>query len=202
MKTLILGMLLSINNSIINHHEHKSNNRVSSPVSTLKVDLSQSQVSWKAEKLTGTHTGTLKIFLGQVAVQNHRLTGGSILLDMNSISVTDLEAPDKQKLEANLKGDNFFDTGRHTVARFDITSVNYASPSDTSKATITGKLNMHGLTKNISFRAGVLKCNAKEFAAKADIAINRRDWNIATASFKYDTFIKPTITLHILLKAL
>ena len=201
MKTLFLGMLLLVNNSIINGKVNRDVNKNDSPVTTLKVDAAQSQVNWHIEKVTGSHTGTLKVFLGQLTVQRKKLTGGYILIDMNSLDVTDITQPDKQKLENNLKGDNFFDTGRYTVARFDITSVNYSSDRDTSQATIAGNLTMHGVTKKIDFKAAILKNSGNELIARADVNINRRDWNIATGDFKYNHFISPAIALHILLKA-
>jgi polyisoprenoid-binding protein YceI len=200
MKTLFLGMLLLANNSIvngkINHHVLKN----TSPVSTLKVDAAQSLVSWHIAKLTGTHTGTLKVFLGQLTVQRKKLTGGWVLIDMTTLEVTDLSQPDKQKLETNLKSDNFFDTGRYTVARFDITEVNYSTTRDSSTATISGNLTMHGVSKKINFIAGILKNSGDELIARADVNINRRDWNIATENFKYNHFISPIIAMHILLK--
>jgi polyisoprenoid-binding protein YceI len=201
MKTLILWVLLLTNNSVRNagvrRHTHKS----MSPVSILRVDPSQSQVSWKAEKLTGTHTGTIKIFLGQLTVQRGRLLGGYIMLDMNTITVSDLTESGKQRLENNLKSKNFFDVGRYTVARFDISTVAYASAPHTSLVTIAGNLFMHGITKKIAFKAKILRCDDAFTVARADVSINRRDWDIATKDFKYDSFIKPAITFHIILKA-
>src|SRR5258707_15658726 len=188
MKTLLLCMLLLVNNNSINR---KSNHRVSknaSPVSTLKVDAAQSLIGWHVTKVTGAHTGTLKVFVGQLTIQSKKLTGGYILIDMKTLEETDLNQPDKQKLETNLKGVNFFDTGRFTVARFDITEVNYSSDGDKSPVTIAGDLTMHGVTKKIDFKAFILKNNDDELIARADVNINRRDWDVATGNFKYDHF--------------
>jgi len=202
MKTLLLCMLLFVNNGFVNSKLNFAFRKDSSPVSTLKVDLSQSMVSWHITKLTGAHTGTLKMYWGQLTVQNRKLTGGSILIDTNTLDVTDLTSPDKQKLEANLKGDNFFETGRFTVARFDITDVKYSTGGDTSQVSIFGNLTMHGITKKIDFNAFILKNNGAELIVRADLNINRRDWNIATANFKYDHFISPVAALHIIVRAL
>jgi polyisoprenoid-binding protein YceI len=170
-------------------------------VSSLEVDKAQSKVTWHAEKTTGIHDGSINIYTGKLIFQDKKLLGGFILIDMQSLKVTDLTSPDKEKLESNLKGDNFFDTGRYTVARFDITNVAYVDITDLRKVVITGNLTMHGITKKISFKTGIQKNSGQEFVAVADAAINRRDWNIATENFKYNTFISPVITLHILIKA-
>ena len=199
MKTLILCLLFLAGAGHLNTTKHDANKNAS-PVSILKVDVSASMVDWHITKITGKHDGTLKVYTGQLSVQNHRLKAGIVLLDMNTIAVTDLMVPDKQKLEANLKGDNFFDTGRFTVARFDFTSVEY-SGKDSSLVTVAGILNLHGITKNVRFKAKIFKADKEALIARSDLAINRRDWNIATGNFKYDRLISPTITLHIVLRA-
>ena len=201
MKTFLLCMLFFVNSSIAGLKDQLYAGENVWPVSRLKVDVRESQLSWHVSKLTGTHTGTLKVFLGELTVHGKKLTGGYILLDMNSLQVTDLTQPDKQKLETNLKGDNFFDTGRFSVARFDISEVNYSTGPDSSQVSIAGNLTLHGIVKPIVFKAGILKNTGSELIARADVDINRRDWAIATANFKYDRFISPMITLHILLRA-
>ncbi|MDB5087469.1 MAG: YceI family protein [Mucilaginibacter sp.] len=197
MKTFILCMLLLVNSSVFNRNSEIKTDKVSS----LEVDKTQSKVTWHAEKPTGTHDGSINIYSGKLTFQDKKLLGGFILVDMQSLKVTDLTSPDKETLENNLKGDNFFDTGRYTVARFDITNVAYVDITDLRKVLITGTLTMHGVTKKISFKTGIQKNSGQEFVAVADASINRRDWNIATENFKYNAFISPVITLHILIKA-
>jgi polyisoprenoid-binding protein YceI len=88
------------------------------------------------------------------------------------------------------------------VARFDILSVAYTGKaSDLSAVTINGNLTIRGITQKISFQAKIETCSAGNFLASADISINRRDWQIATSDFRYNTFIKTTIQLHLLIKA-
>ena len=197
MKTFILYTLLLVNSNVFAPNSEIKTSKISS----LEVDKAQSKVNWHAEKPTGTHDGSINIYSGKLTFQYKKLLGGFILIDMQSLKVTDLSSPDKEQLESNLKGDNFFDTGRYTVARFDITNVAYVDSTDLKKAVITGALIMHGITKNISFKTGIQKNSGMEFIASADAAINRRDWNIATENFKYNIFISPIITLHILIKA-
>ncbi len=199
MKTFVLCLLFLINDSGAIKADYRLN-KITWPVNILKVDVSASSIEWHIAKMTGTHDGTLKVSSGQLILHNHKLNGGMILIDMNTITDTDLTPPDKQKLEANLKGDNFFDTGRFTVARFDITNVAHAM-QDTSVVNITGNLFMHGITKRIDFKAKIFKGDNQALIARADLNIDRRDWNIATGNFKYDHFIDSQIRLHIVLEA-
>ncbi len=120
---------------------------------------------------------------------------------MNSIIVSDLTMPDKQKLENNLKGDNFFDTGNFPLAKLDIVSIDHKSESFYHLVTVTGNLMLHGITKKIVFTADISRNTDTNFTAQADIVINRRNFNIATNNIKYDALIYNDIHLDVLLQA-
>jgi YceI-like domain len=170
-------------------------------VSVLAVNTSESTVDWKAEKATGTHTGIVKIESGTLVMHCGLLYSGTITLDMNSMLITDLSSPDKQKLENNLRGDYFFDTGKFPQAQLDITAVNHSSEKTLHFITIQGNLTLHGITKRITFTANVSKSAVNDFAAEANLVINRRDFNIATSNHFYNTLIYKDISLHVTLKA-
>jgi len=197
MKALFLAVLLLFNSGVANFNVKK----ITFKEYSLKVDVHSSRVNWHAEKATGSHDGTINVYKGKLNFSGNKLTGGYILIDMQSLKVTDLTSPRKEQLESNLKGDNFFDTGRFTVARFDISRVDYVDPTDLRKVSITGNLDMHGVTRQIVLKTGIQPGAAGTFTARTDVTINRRDWNIATEDFKYNHFISPDIKLQILLKA-
>jgi len=190
-------MLLLINGSIIKPNPA---NKISKE-NSLQVNKTLSKVTWFAKKTTGAHDGTIDVYWGKLNFRDKKLSGGFILIDMQSIKVADLTSPDKEKLESTLKGSNFFDAGRFTVARFDITNVIYVDATDLRKVMIEGNLTLCGITKKIKFKTGIQKNTGSEFVAVADAEINRRDWNIATENSKYNIFISPIFKLHIILKA-
>lgn len=198
MKKLILGLLLLVASGF-----SKGTNNYSKPggFSVLVIDPANSNIAWKAEKPTGTHLGTIAISGGKLNFRCKQLSGGSVTIDMNSISVTDLSSPDKQKLENNLKSDNFFNTEKYPQARLDIVSVNHKSEPDYHFVTVNGNLTIHGITKRVIFTADITKNAIDQFIAQADIDINRRDWNIATSNIKYNTLIYKTVHLHVALQA-
>jgi YceI-like protein len=170
-------------------------------VSVLAVNTSSSTIGWTAQKPTGSHNGTVKISSGNLVMHCGLLYSGRIILDMTSLTVDDLTSPDKQKLQGNLHSDYFFDTGKFPEAALDITSVNHDSEKTWHFVTIAGNLTLHGITKPVTFTANVSKSTRDDFAADANIVINRRDWNIATSNVKYDTFIYRDIHLHVSLQA-
>ncbi|HEY9004034.1 MAG TPA: YceI family protein [Mucilaginibacter sp.] len=198
MKKLILGLLV-----LVVFGFSKSTNNTTKPggFSVLSIDPANSNIAWKAEKPTGTHLGTIAITGGRLNFTCRQLSGGSVNIDMRSINVTDLSSPDKQKLEGNLRGDNFFETDKYPQARLDIISVDHKSEPSYHFITVNGNLTMHGITKRIVFTADITKNAVDQFNAQADIDIDRRDWNIATSNIKYNTLIYKTIHLHVTLQA-
>lgn len=57
----------------------------------------------------GQHEGILKFSKGDLHFEEEKLVGGSFLVDMTTISTTDLEGSSKQKLDRHLKSEDFFD---------------------------------------------------------------------------------------------
>jgi polyisoprenoid-binding protein YceI len=117
------------------------------------------------------------------------------------MTVTDLSSSDKQKLEGNLRSDYFFDSGKFPRAQLDITAVNHSSEKTLHFITILGNLTLHGVTKQVTFTANVAKSAVNDFAADANIVINRRDFEVATSNHFYNALIYKDIHLHVTLKA-
>jgi polyisoprenoid-binding protein YceI len=188
MKTFLLGLFLM--SSIASKTDLGSKTQ-------LRVIPKDSKFDWYAEKLTGHHKGTVNISSGMVIVADNKLLRGSFVLDMRTITVTDLSGKDKRTLEDNFRSDYFFDATHYPTARFEILSVSNADKS----ANIEGKLTMHGITNTIRFLAEIDKCTQAEFSANAKILINRQDWQVATSNIMYNTMIKPRLWLHVVIKA-
>ncbi|MGY5354433.1 YceI family protein [Wenyingzhuangia sp. IMCC45467] len=87
------------------------------------IKVGKSTIAWVGKKVTGEHSGTISFKEGDVKVKNGSLVGGSFVVDMNSINVTDLEGEYKGKLEGHLKSDDFFGVEKYPEATFVITSV-------------------------------------------------------------------------------
>jgi polyisoprenoid-binding protein YceI len=198
MKKIILGLLVLV---VSGFSKGTNNSPMPGGFSVLTIDPANSNIAWKAEKPTGTHLGTIAISGGKLNFTCRQLSGGSVNIDMRSINVTDLSSPDKQKLENNLRGDNFFETEKYPQAKLDIVSVDHKSEPTYHFVTVNGNLTMHGITRRIVFTADITKNAVDQFIAQADIDIDRRDWNIATSNFKYNTLIYKTVHLHVVLQA-
>lgn len=82
-----------------------------------------SKVKWHAEKVTGEHSGTVTIKHGQVQVKKDKLVGGTFVIDMTSIRVTDLEGNSREKLEGHLHSADFFAVEDYPTATLTIKKV-------------------------------------------------------------------------------
>ncbi|MBI2947764.1 MAG: YceI family protein [Verrucomicrobia bacterium] len=128
-----------------------------------------STIGFVGSKVTGSHNGGFKSFAGEFRVVNGRVadTGNKVVIDTTSLWADD------NRLTSHLKSADFFDVAQHPTATFVTTSVSQAKDG----ATVTGDLNLHGITQSISFPA---KIGVSESAVSvtAEFAINRFDFEI------------------------
>lgn len=192
---------------------------------TYAIETENSSVNWIGSKPTGKHYGSIPITTGTLSVENGKIEGGTITLDVTAIENEDLvdDVENHQKLLGHLKSDAFFDAENHPTATFEITSVEEFDPNDSIEVKeeyeteyapaeadehmvespthkITGNLTMRGNTKSISFPANVTM-DGNTISARAKFNIDRTAWGLsygdeATAVDKAkDQFIYNTVNL-------
>jgi polyisoprenoid-binding protein YceI len=169
----------------------------------------ESLIAWSGSKPTGTHTGTIAIETGTISVKEDKVESGTFLIDMNTITVTDLESgKGKEDLEAHLKGtveekkDHFFDVAEHPNAAFDVTGTSVVD----GKTLLEGNLTIKGVKKNISFPISVSQEGDLLTLTSEPFTINRTDWGVNYGSKTIfdnlgDKFVNDDIELKITLKA-
>ena len=148
--------------------------------------IAESTVKWTGKKLTGEHYGKINISEGQLFVDGDQLSGGSFTIDMNSITVEDLEdAEYNKKLTDHLYSEDFFNVAQFNAANFEITGVEALAAADEAgnTHTISGNLTIKGITKGISFPAKV-ENNEAGINASAKFDIDRTLWDIKYRSGK------------------
>jgi polyisoprenoid-binding protein YceI len=171
--------------------------------------IEESKVDWKGFKPTGTHTGTIALEKGDLATDGGKLQSGTIVIDMSSINVTDLEGDDKADLEAHLKGTvagkkgDFFNTTEFPKAIFEITSTESLAAG---KTTLSGNLEMKGQKHNITFPVNITNSGDMMTIESKAFTIDRTQWGINYGSKSVfdnlgDTFINDEIELKFTVKA-
>lgn len=145
--------------------------------STSPVSTKASSIVWNAKKVTGEHTGTIGISAGKLVVNKNQITGGNFTIDMKSIVCKDITDPEyNKKFVSHITSGDFFEIEKFPTAQFVITKV--------AGNQVSGNLTIKGITKAISFPAQISQNNGK-MIAKANITIDRTDYNIKYGSKKF-----------------
>src|SRR5690606_18458500 len=167
---------------------------------SLAIDTTESLVKWHGKKVTGEHYGEIDITSGDIIVSEEgKLTGGTFVIDLNSIDVQDMEPGEyRDKLTGHLKSDDFFDVANHPTATFEITEVKEGATAN--DLVISGNLTIRGITKNITFDAKASEVSPASFVADADFNIAREDWGVNYTG-KADDLISKEINFKVKLVA-
>ncbi len=148
-------------------------------VTNYTVDTAYSNIVWTGYKVTGQHTGNVKVKSGNLQFADGVLTGGSFEIDMNSITCTDMQGEYGDKLVGHLKSDDFFGVATHPTAKFVITRI---IPQDTKgNYKIIGDLTIKNTTKPAKFFANVVDKGA-EINASGKLVIDRSEYDVRFGS--------------------
>lgn len=146
------------------------------------VDAKQSTVVWTGKKVTGEHKGNVGLSSGKLNVVDNKLEGGTFVINLSSLTVTDITDADKNaKLVGHLKGEDFFATDKFPTSQLVITK---AVNKGGEQYEITGNLTIKGITQPVTFPATV-KVSDKNVTANAQITVNRTKYDIKYKSANY-----------------
>lgn len=139
-----------------------------------EVKTDASTVTWKAYKVTGSHTGTVDLTEGALMFTDNKLSGGRFVVDMTSLISTDLKGESKGKLEGHLKSDDFFSVANHPKATMVFTSVKATGKNSYE---VTGDLTIKGITKPVTFDLSVYGSKAT-----ATVKVDRAEYDVRYGS--------------------
>ena len=142
------------------------------------MDTLKSNVLWTGKNVAGgKHTGELKVSTGILAFNGSQLTGGRFVVDMHSLTVTDLQGDRAARLAGHLKNEDFFDAPTFPESAFTITKVARAAQKD--QIAITGDLQIRGITHAVTFPATIHRLDRDTVHATAKgIKIDRTKFDI------------------------
>lgn len=150
-----------------------------SAITTHEVDTNPSIVTWTGYKVTGQHTGTVKIKKGTITLTDGILTGGMVEIDMTSLKDTDLDGEWATKLENHLKSEDFFGTAHFPTSKFELTR---ALPQDSKgNYKLIGNLTIKETTKEVKC-FGNLSQNGSTMTLKGKLTIDRSEFNVRYGS--------------------
>jgi polyisoprenoid-binding protein YceI len=152
-----------------------------SKVNTYKISSDNSAIEWVGKKLTGQHSGTIAIKSGELQMKGKEISGGSFVMDMASIKVTDIAETDPQnkKLLVHLENPDFFDVAKYPEAKLVILSV--VKKSD-KFFTVTGNLIIKDKTNPIVFESTISGQTKNTVITRANLKIDRTKYGIVYKS--------------------
>ncbi len=150
----------------------------------------ESTIGFVGSKVTGKHDGGFKNFSGKIDAADGKIVGSpEIKINMKTIWA------DNEKLTGHLKSPDFFDVEKFPVSTFTVTSIE----PEGAQQKVTGNLDLHGVTKSISFPADIQVAD-DAVIINAEFAINRRDFNVNYPG-KPNDLIRDNVVLKLAVKA-
>ena len=186
MKKIIIALICNICLSNFSNAQEK-----------LPIDISKSNIKWMGE-LTfhfGSHDGFINFKEGYFIKTDDVITGGEFIIDMNSITNTDIKQQEgKDNLVDHLKQPDFFDTKKYPLAKLVITNVEY---SEDETIRIKANFTLKGITKPIQFNATP---NYTKKSLHTKFKLDRRKWNVNYKSKLRDYAISDAIGFEVNIK--
>jgi polyisoprenoid-binding protein YceI len=154
------------------------------------VNLESSVIEWVGSKPTGSfHVGTIKLQSGELDLNQGNITGGKMVIDMNSLTVNQIDDESKAKLEGHLKADDFFTVNKFPTGNFEFGSTTPVTDDPSgAKNIVAGPLTLKGISKPIRIPFNLRTEGGKVFVETPEFAINRTEWDI-----KYNSGIIGTV---------
>ena len=187
MKTIAIMAIIMIGAYVTNAQEYV-------------VDTKQSTLKWHGKKVTGEHYGHIHVKEGKMDLENDRIKSGTFIIDMSSITNTDLkDEATNLKLVNHLKSEDFFGVEKHPEAVLVITD---SKPFENDEAIVEGILTIKSISHPVSFTT---KRNGRAYAAEIVVDRSKYDVRFGSGSFFdnlgdkmiYDDF---TMTVEVLVK--
>ena len=169
------------------------------PKETLTIDGDASEVKWTGYHIAKSyeHWGNVAVKSGSIDLSGGNITGGSIVIDMNSISNGDIsDSKDNAKLVNHLKSDDFFDVANYPEATLNIKS----SVKEEDIHKVTADLTIKGITKEISFDA-TSESAEENTVFEASLRIDRTDYEVMYGWSLENVILSNEFKLDILLRA-
>ncbi len=149
-----------------------------------------STLEFVGAKVTRKHEGSFKSFKGSVQLVDGKIEKSSVDVEISMASIT----IDEPKLQHHLQTPDFFDVEKFPKARFKSTSIKPGGEGGATH-TVTGNLELHGVTKSITFPA-TIKLAGDKVDVRAQFAIDRKDFGIVYPGMP-DDLIKDEVLIKL-----
>lgn len=147
-----------------------------------QIQPASSTVNWTGKKVLGLHTGGINIANGYIEIIDNELIGGEIVIDMSSITITDIaDQKTHDEFLGHLQNDDFFSVDQFKTAKLTIIGSSKIEPN---KFKIDGTLTIKDITHPVSFIAAV-EIFTDFLHSLGELVIDRTLYNIRYGSGKF-----------------
>lgn len=154
----------------------------------MQITPANSAITFVGYKVTGQHSGGFTAFSGVVDLVNGKPEESSVSVEIEAVSVF----ADDAKLTDHLKTKDFFEVEKFPKASFRSTKIE-AGAKGPDNFTVTGDLELHGVTKSITFPAKI-DVTDTDVTVKASFMLNRKDFGIVYSG-PADNLIRDDVAL-------
>jgi polyisoprenoid-binding protein YceI len=137
-------------------------------------DTTKTTLQWLGEKVTGQHTGTIKLQSGWLTWKDNKIVSGEFIIDMNTIK----ESAGETRLEAHLRSDDFFSVAKFPTATLKITG---SESFEKGSSVVKGTLTIKGITNPIEFKSNMQKKDDGLWFF-SNITVDRTKYNVRYGS--------------------
>lgn len=171
---------------------------------TFSIDAGASELLWTGSNIVGSEqTGTIDISNGSLDFVGTTLTGGSVTIDMTTMSSINLPANKAPELIGHLSNEDFFE-----VTAYPSSVLVFRSAEATDVAgeyLVTADLTIRDVTDELTFIADVSVSDGT-LTATADIEFDRTQWGVIYGSGSFfdglgDRVINDEVSMSVTLVA-
>ena len=140
-----------------------------------KIDTQKSNVKWIGSKISGSsHEGNISITEGKRSINHEKMVNAEFVVDLNTITCTDLGEEKAAYLVKHLKNEDFFDVPNHPLAKLKLIKGTKTEKGYNITASLTIKEQTHPVVFDIEWIqrgsaalvSGILKFDRTKFNIK------------------------------------
>jgi polyisoprenoid-binding protein YceI len=140
----------------------------------LTANADKTTLNWLGEKVTGEHSGTIKLQSGTLTMKENKIVSGEFIIDMTSLKDEEANA----RLEGHLKSEDFFGVEKFPTAKLVLKG---SDSFDKGSALVKGELTIKGVTHPVEFKASVQKKDDGMYFY-TNIVVDRTKFNVRYGS--------------------
>lgn len=151
-------------------------------MATFEIQKESSTVNWTGKKVLGLHTGTINISSGTIDINNGNIDGSEVVIDMTSLTITDISDPQTlQDFRNHLWDDDFFSIEKYQTSSL---KIEHGEMVDDKEYKLSGQLTIKDITRPVTFRAKI-EVLTDFLYSTGELQIDRTLYNIRYGSGKF-----------------